>query len=56
MPAPAAELPQLDTIRRIAPGLIGLVIAAFAVFASQGHRDADISASHFPLVPCLEKS
>ena len=44
--APAAELAQLDPVRRVAPGLVGLVIAPLAVFASQRHRDADISASH----------
>jgi hypothetical protein len=46
MATPATELAQLDAIRRVAPGLIGLVIPSLAVFASQGHRDADISASH----------
>jgi hypothetical protein len=45
--APAAELAQLDTIRRVAPGLVGLVVAPLAFLASQRHRDADISASHF---------
>src|SRR6476646_8392745 len=44
--APAAELAQLDAIRRISPGRVCLIIAPLAVFASQRHRDADISASH----------
>jgi hypothetical protein len=46
MTAPAAELAHLDPVRRISPRLVGLVIPALALFASQGHRDADISASH----------
>jgi hypothetical protein len=47
--APVAKLAQLDAIRRITPGLICLIVAPLAVFASQRHRDADISASHFSL-------
>ena len=47
--APAAELAQLDPVRRVAPRLVGLVVASLAVFASHRHRDADISASHFSL-------
>ena len=43
---PAAELAHLDPVRRVAPRLVGLVIPSLAVFASQRHRDADISASH----------
>ena len=44
--APAAELAQLDAVRRVAPRLVRLVVAPLAFFASQRHRDADISASH----------
>jgi hypothetical protein len=44
--APPAELAQLDSVRRVAPRLIRLIVAPLAVFASQRHRDADISASH----------
>ena len=44
--APVAEFAQLDPVRRVPPRLVGLVIAPFAVFASQRHCDADISASH----------
>jgi hypothetical protein len=43
---PAAKLAQLNAIRRVPPGLVRLIIAPLAVFASQRHRDADISASH----------
>jgi hypothetical protein len=43
---PAAELAHLDAIRRVPPGLVGLVIPSLALFASHRHRDADISASH----------
>ena len=44
--APAAVLAQLNSVRRVSPRLVGLIIAPLAVFASQRHRDADISASH----------
>src|SRR6188472_55620 len=44
--APVAKLAQLDAIRRVSPGLICLIVAPLAVFASQRHRNADISASH----------
>ena len=47
--APAAELAQLDPVRRVTPRLVGLIVPPLAVFASQRHRDADISASHFSL-------
>lgn len=46
MAAPAAVLAHLDPVRRVPPRLVGLVIAPLAVFASQRHRNADISASH----------
>jgi hypothetical protein len=46
---PAAELAHLDAIRRVPPGLVGLVIPSLALFASHRHRDADISASHLSL-------
>jgi len=45
--APAAELAQLDSIRAVSPRLVGLVVAALAVFACKRHRDAYLSASHF---------
>src|SRR5271156_2734276 len=53
LPAPATELAQLDTVGRVTPRLVGLIIATLAVFASHRHRDADIPASHLsPQVPC----
>src|ERR1700742_1541601 len=54
VPAPATELAQLDSVRRITPRLVGLIIPPLAIFASQRHRDADISASHLSpqQVPC----
>jgi hypothetical protein len=54
--APAAEFAQLDPVRAIAPGLVGLVVAALAVFACKRHRDAHLSASHFSLGPPLQKN
>jgi hypothetical protein len=51
MTAPAAELAHLDPVRRVSPGLVRLVIPSLAVFASQSHRNADISASHSFLFP-----
>src|SRR5262245_34615274 len=47
--APATEFAHLDPVGRVPPRLVGLVVAPFAVFASQRHCDADISASHLSL-------
>ena len=48
--APAAVLAQLDPVRRVPPRLVGLVVAALALLASERHRDSDISASHWLVV------
>src|SRR3954452_6726530 len=49
--APLAELAQGDAIRRVALGLVGLVIAPLALLAGEGHSDAHVSAGHEAL-PC----
>src|SRR5918998_5838114 len=38
VPAPRAELPQLDTIRGVAPVLTGVVVPALALLASQRYQ------------------
>src|SRR5204863_5906010 len=47
VPAPAAVLAQLDSIRRVSPRLVRLIVAALALFAGKRHGDTDLSASHF---------
>jgi hypothetical protein len=44
--APLAVLAQLDAVRVVALGLIGLVVPALAVLAREGDGDPDISTGH----------
>src|SRR4029079_10613036 len=44
--APTTELPDLDPVRRVAPGLVRLVVAALALFAGECHADANVRG-HF---------
>src|SRR5918996_840587 len=43
-PTPAAVLAQLDPVGRVTPRLVGLVVAPFALFASESHGDSHFSA------------
>jgi hypothetical protein len=45
-PAPLAELPQGDAIRRVPLALVRLIVAALAVLACEGDCDAHVSAGH----------
>jgi hypothetical protein len=45
--APAAVFAHLDTVRIVPAVFVCLVVAAFALLASEGYRDSDFSASHF---------
>src|SRR4029077_6778184 len=45
-PAPAAVLAQLDALGVIALALVGLVIPALTLLASEGDGDPDVSAGH----------
>src|SRR5829696_1760662 len=44
--APAAVLAELDPVRIVALGLLGLVVAPLALLAGEGHGDSDVSAGH----------
>src|SRR6476620_11486532 len=46
--APLAVLAQLQTVRRVPLGLVGLVVAALAVLTCKRHRDSYISTCHGP--------
>src|SRR5690606_16025449 len=43
---PATVLAQLDAVGRVAPRLVGLVVAPLAALACKRHSDSDVSASH----------
>src|SRR6185312_8399500 len=49
--APAAVFAHLDTVRVVPAVFVCLVVAALALLASEGYRDSDFSASHFPQDP-----
>ena len=40
--APTAELPDLDPVRRVAPGLVRLVVAALALLTGERYADANV--------------
>src|SRR5512132_1457915 len=40
--APTAELPDLDPVRRVPPGLVRLVVAALALLAGECHANSNI--------------
>jgi hypothetical protein len=44
--APPAVLAHLDSVRRVSPRLVRLIVAPLAVLAGEGYCDSDISASH----------
>src|SRR5581483_12164890 len=44
--APAAVLAQLDPVRVVALGFLGLVVAPPALVAGQRHGNSDVSAGH----------
>ena len=46
--APLAVLAQLNTVRRVPLGLVGLVVAALAVLTCERDRDSYVSTSHAP--------
>ena len=48
--APVAVLAQLDAVGRVPPRLIRLVIAPFALLASERHCDSNVSAGHWLLM------
>jgi hypothetical protein len=52
-PTPPAVLAKLDAVRRVAPGLVGLVVASLALLAGEGDSDSNVSAGHSSLSALL---
>jgi hypothetical protein len=43
---PAAVLAELDPVRMVPLGLLGLIVPPLALLAREGDGDSDVSASH----------
>ena len=46
LPAPTAVLAELDPVRIVPLGLLGLIVPPLALLACEGDGDSDVSASH----------